>query len=219
MKALDKKGRAETTFIFVTPRRWSGKASWVDNKKAKELWKDVRAYDASDLEQWLEQSLPAQAWFANERHIPAEHVRSLDKCWADWANVSTPPLSGALFDFAIEATKRTMLSRLSKPSEGPIVVAADSTEEALAFLAQLLDQRGGEELASYRDRVLVFDQPGVLPRLAGGAPTFIPVVLTREVERELTPIAVSLYFIVVYPRNAVNTTPHIVLEPAKLPDL
>ena len=39
-----------------------------------------------------------------------------------------------------------MLSRLSKPSDGPTVIAADSTEEALAFLAQLLSERGGEEL-------------------------------------------------------------------------
>jgi hypothetical protein len=171
--------------VFVTPRRWAGKAAWVEAKKAKGLWKDVRAYDASDLEQWLEQSLPAQAWFANERHIPAQHVRSLDKCWADWANVSDPPLTGALYSSAIEATRRTMLSRLSKPCQGPILIAADSTEEALAFLAQLLGERGGEELAAYRDRVLVFDKPGVLSRLAAGAQTFIPVVFTREVEREL----------------------------------
>src|SRR5205085_12383165 len=130
VKAVGKKERAETIFVFVTPRRWTGKAAWVAAKKEKGLWKDVRAYDASDLEQWVEQSLPAQAWFANERHIPAQHVRSLDKCWTDWATVSTPPLTGALFSSAIEATKRTVLSRLSKPAEGPIMVTADSTEEA-----------------------------------------------------------------------------------------
>jgi addiction module HigA family antidote len=214
VRALDKKERAETTFVFVTPRRWPGRSAWVAAKQAKGLWKDVRAYDASDLEQWLEQSLPAQAWFANERHIPAQHVRSLDKCWADWANVSTPPLTGALFSSAIEATKRTILSRLSKPSEGPILIAADSTDEALAFLAQLLSESGGEELASYRDRVLVFDKPSVLPRLAAGAQTFIPVVFTREVERELAPYAKSMHSIVVYPRNAATTEPDIVLEPA-----
>ena len=214
VKALDKKERAGTTFVFVTPRRWPGKVAWVVAKKAKGFWKDVRAYDASDLEQWLEQSLPAQAWFANERHIPAEHVRSLDKCWADWANVSTPPLTGALFNSAIEATKRTMLSRLSKPSEGPILIAADSTEEALAFLAQLFSERGGEELASYGDRLLVFDKPGVLPRLAAAAQTFIPVVFTREAERELGPYAKSMHSIVVYPRNAVTNKPDIVLESA-----
>jgi addiction module HigA family antidote len=214
VKAIDKEERARTTFVFVAPRRWTGKATWVAAKKAKGLWKDVRAYDASDLEQWVEQSLPAQAWFANERHIPAQHVRSLDKCWADWATVSTPPLTGALFSSAIEATKRAMLSRLSNPPEGPIMITADSTEEALAFISQLLGERGSEELASHRDRVLVFDEPGVLPRLAAAAQTFIPVVFTREVERELAPFAKSMHSIVVFPRNAAITKPDIVLEPA-----
>jgi hypothetical protein len=68
----------------------------------------------------------------------------------------------------------------------------------LRFLAQLLGERGGEELASYRDRVLVFDKPGILPRLAAGAQTFIPVAFTREVERELGPYAKSMHSIVVY---------------------
>jgi addiction module HigA family antidote len=93
VRALNKEERAETTFVSVTPRRWAGKAAWVAAEKAKGDWKDVRAYDVSDIEQWLEQSLPAQAWFANETQIPAQHVRSLDKCWADWANASAPPLS------------------------------------------------------------------------------------------------------------------------------
>lgn len=214
VRALDKKECADMTFVFVTPRRWAGKAAWVKAKKAKGIWKDVRAYDASDLEQWLEQSLPAQAWFANETNLPAQHVRSLDKCWTDWADVSTPPLTGTLFGSAIEAAKRTVTSRLSKPSEGPILIAADSTEEALAFLSQLLGELGGVELAAYRDRVLVFDKPGVFQSLASGAQTFIPVALTREVERELAPYASSMHSFVIYPRNAVSTKPDIVLEPA-----
>jgi addiction module HigA family antidote len=213
VKAHGKKERAETTFIFVTPRRWPGKNTWVSAKQAKKLWKDVRAYDASDLEQWLEQSLSGQAWFANETDILAQHVRSLDKCWADWANVSKPPLIGELFAPAIEAGKRVMLSRLSKSPEAPIMIAADSTEEALAFLAQLLGESGGEELISNRDRILVFDEPGVLPRLAVGTRTFIPVVFTREVERELGPYATSMHSIVIYPRNATTKEPDIVLEP------
>jgi addiction module HigA family antidote len=214
LKALGKKERIGITFVFVTPRRWAGKSAWVQAMRSKGQWKDVRAYDSSDLEQWLEQSLPAQTWFANETRIQALDVRSLDKCWDDWANVSNPPLIGALFSSAIDAAKRTMLSRLSRLPDRPIVIAADSTDEALAFLAQLLGERGGEELAAYRDRVLVFDKPGVLPRLAEGARNFIPVVFTREVERELAPYAKSLHCIVVYPRNVANVEPEIVLEPA-----
>jgi plasmid maintenance system antidote protein VapI len=214
VKALNKEDRAQTTFVFVTPRRWNGKNAWVTAQQAKGLWKDVRAYDSSDLEQWLEQSLPAQVWFADETGTPSSGVRSLEKCWTDWANVSTPPLIGTLFNSAIEAGKRTMLARLSKPSDGPTIIAADSTEEALAFIAQLLSDRGGDELAAYRDRVLVFDDPKVLPRLLGSTTTFIPVAHTREVERELASLARVVPSFVVYPKNATNTDPHVILEPA-----
>lgn len=213
VKATAELERERMSFIFVTPRRWPGKSGWVEAKKAERLWFDVRAYDASDLEQWVEQSLPGQAWFANETHIPAQHVRSLDRCWEEWAHVAPTPLSGELFNSAIESAKRTVLSRLSKPAEAPILIAADSTGEALAFVAQLLGPRGGAELMAYRDRVLVFDELGVLPRLAAGAQSFIPVTSNREVERELGPFSKSMHAFVIYPRNAAAITPDVVLEP------
>ncbi|WP_112662186.1 HigA family addiction module antitoxin [Microvirga flavescens] len=212
VKATKKADRDNTTFMFVTPRRWAGKSAWVEEMKAKGLWRDVRAYDSSDLEQWLEQSLSGQAWFANETMRPSEGVRSLDQCWSDWVGATNPPLVPDLFDSAISAAKKTAVSRLSKEPEGPTIIGADSVEEALAFLSQLFSDRGGEELALHRDRVLVFDQPGILPRLAQGAQNFIPVAFTRDVERELAPLARSVHTIIIYPRNAAPD-PHIVLEP------
>ena len=44
----------DATFVFVTPRNWPRKEVWATEKAAHEDWKDVRAYDADDLEQWLE---------------------------------------------------------------------------------------------------------------------------------------------------------------------
>jgi hypothetical protein len=43
--------RKQTVFIFVTPRNWPGKDAWAKGKKVRGQWKDVKAYDASDLEQ------------------------------------------------------------------------------------------------------------------------------------------------------------------------
>lgn len=199
--------------MFVTPRRWPGRKDWEAAAKAKKQWRDVRAYDADNLEQWLEQSLAGGAWFANETERPAKNVRSLDKCWAAWANVASPPLTAALFGSAIDAAKRIFLARLTKQPERPVVVAADSVEEALAFLSHLFAEHGGSELAAFRDRVMIFDKPGELPRLAQSAQPFIPVAPTREVERELAPFSRSMHCIVVCPRNAVNAEPDFVLEP------
>ena len=213
VEATSPEERADITFVFITPRRWPGKSDWVTENGSKALWKDVRAYDSSDLEQWLGQSIAAQVWFANETNSPSQGVRSLDRCWSDWANVAAPPLVGSLFAPAVEGSRRLMQKRLSNPPLEPTIVAADSTEEALAFLAQLFGDIGGEDLRAVRDRVLVFDEPGVLPKLAQGGGDFIAVVSDRDIERELGPFSRQMHSIVVYPRNATSADRHIVLEP------
>jgi addiction module HigA family antidote len=209
-KAIERAERANTTFVFVTPRRWAGKAAWIAAMKTKKHWKDVRAYDASDLEQWMEQSLAAQTWFANQTDRPANGVRTLEHCWDDWANGADPVLHPSLFATANEAWNSRVKSFLAKDGADPLVIAADSVEEALAFLSQVL---ATPELEQHRDRVLVFDQPGVLPKLAQGTTDFIAVAHTREVERELGPYSSSLRTVVVYPRNATRAEPDVVLEP------
>ena len=102
-------------------------------------------------------------------------------------------------------------SRLEKPSGKPICLAADSADEALAFLAQLFSE-ASEKLSALRDRVIVFDKPGVLPRLAAGSQDFIAVALTREVERELALCRTSLHSIAVYPRGISVIEPDVILE-------
>ncbi|WP_352665473.1 HigA family addiction module antitoxin [Mesorhizobium sp. M0166] len=210
VKATKQADRLNITFVFVTPRRWPGKAGWVAEMKAKKLWKDVRGYDASDLEQWMETSIAAQTWFANQTARPSSGVRTLEKCWADWANVATPPLHSSLFSTANDVWRSRMKSFLSKGSSEPLIITADSVEEAVAFLSQILNE---PDFAHHKDQVLVFDEPGVLPQLAQGTINFIAVAHTREVEREFGPYSGSLRAIVVYPRNAANADPDIVLEP------
>src|SRR6266849_3429460 len=44
----------QTTFVFVTPRKWEGKKKWQEDKRAEKKWRDVIVWDCDDLEQWLE---------------------------------------------------------------------------------------------------------------------------------------------------------------------
>lgn len=213
LKATPEGERRAMTFVFVTPRRWHGKSAWVEDAKAKGKWRDVRAYDASDIEQWLEQSLPGQVWLANELGTDADKIRSLDQCWLDWANVAHPILSPVLFEPAIESAKQVFSNRLATAPDRPLVVEGDSSEEALAFLASLFAAAGRTDLEAARDRVMVFDRPGVLPRLARTTQRFIAVATTREVERELATITKTMHCVIVCPRNTTNTEPDIILVP------
>ena len=212
VRAVKAAERENITFVFVTPRRWPRKSAWIEKMKGRGLWKDIRAYDASDLEQWMEQSLAAQTWFANQTNRPSNGVRTLERCWYDWANVAHPALHPSLFDTANRAWNSQIRAFVEKSDVNPLVITADSVEEALAFLYQAM---ADAELERYRDRVLVFDEPGVVPKLAQDTNDFIAVAHTREVERELGPYISSLRTIVVYPRNATNEEPHIVLEPLR----
>ena len=212
VKATLESDRLNTTFIFVTPRKWAAKDEWAAEQRDKGLWKDVRAYDRSDLEQWLEQSIPAQAWFANETGRPDSKVRSLDKAWNDWASVTTPPMSVRLFDTAIDAGEQTLDRYLTNKPSRPLVIVADSTNEALAYLSAQVSS-DNERLGQFRDRIVIFDQPGVFEKLASTQTEFVAVGSSREVEREIAPMVDKLHTILVYPRNAGTRDPDIVLEP------
>ena len=134
--------RAECTFVFVTPRNWPAKTDWAKGKNAAGDWKAVRAFDASDLEQWLEESIPAQMWLAEQLALPVSGFETLDECWRRWEEGSDPMMTAALFEPSIFAYRDTFKKWLEKPSEKPFVVAADSRDEAVAFLSCLFQGRG-----------------------------------------------------------------------------
>lgn len=205
--------RAAITFVFVTPRPWSGKAAWVKERRGEKQWKDVIAFDASDLEQWLEQSIPGQAWLANETAQPSQGVLSLDGGWKTWAADCEPALSEALFDEAAAGARQIVVSKFAQGEAGAsLVITADSTGEAIAFLNRLF-ARDDAALAPFRDRLAIFTEAGALPKLAVKGASFIPVVASPDVEKELAPHKKDLRSIVIYPRNLTSAEADIVLEP------
>ena len=209
IRAVPAKERKDITFVFVTPRRWSRKKKWQSSQQAKKEWKDVRVYDASDLEQWLEQSIPGQVWFANEHGIPSEGLLSLDTCWKRWRADCVPTLSEALFAEVIAHKKEGIKTKLSDPASKPITIVADSRDEALAFLYCLFS----DDLAAMRDKVVVFTESGALTKLASKSANFIPVVTNRAVEQEFAQYRADLRGIIVYPRNTTNVEADVTLEP------
>lgn len=200
--------RAALTFVFVTPRRWEGKSEWARNKQADGDWKAVRAFDASDLEQWLELSIPAQIWLAEQLGLPVDGFETLDQCWVTWQEGSRPKTTSALFEPSIAAHRDTFRQWLENPSERPFTVAADSKDEALAFLACLFENAA----PGLRDLACVFRSAETLRTLAVSAAPFIPIVHSEEAERELAAVLGRLHCVVVRPRNAIDSKPDIALD-------
>ena len=202
--------RAECTFVFVTPRNWPGKTEWAKDKRAAGDWKDVRALDASDVEQWLEGSISARMWFAEKLDMPTDGFETLDACWRRWAVASDPEMTSAIFGPSLAAHQDAFEKWLGQPPDRLFTIAADSRDEALAFLSCLFEEDG--IAARWRDLAAVFESTEALRKLAASAVPFLPIVHTDTTERELAAVYRQRHCIAVRPRNAVDSKPDVALD-------
>ncbi len=199
--ALPLEERRLCTFIFVTPRNWSGKDEWAKEKEAAgDGWKAVRAYDASDIEQWLDESIAAPVWLAEMLPTPIAGVKTLETIWREWAAASEPLLTKSIFESNIAVCVKPFKEWLERPPQLPFVVAADSQDEALAFLACLFEH---EEIpAAKRDLAAVFTSRETLTMLAGSSSPFIPIAGSDVTQEGLAALYRHMHCIATCPRNA-----------------
>lgn len=176
--------RRETTFVFVTPKNWTGAEKWAKEKAALKQWKNVVALDASNLEQWLEQSVAAQAWMSDQLGARADDLISLEACWNRWASITDPELSKDLFRDSVESHKKTLTDWLKQPASKPMLVTAASEDEALAYLACLFENIEGAE-TQYYDRAVAIRSVAAFSAAGRALPNFVAIVSSAEVEKVL----------------------------------
>jgi addiction module HigA family antidote len=199
------------TFVFVTPRNWTGKNEWAESKRSEGNWKNVKAFDASDLEQWLEQSVPAQSWMAEKLGIGSDDILSLDECWDRWAKVTQPELSKELFQGSIKTHKSNLENWLNRPPSRPLVIATDSEEEALAFIACALELLGSIP-GEFYDRAVVLRSVAAFRKATKASSAFIAIIDSAEVESASAGIHKTQHTIIIRRRNSVEGEPDIMLD-------
>ena len=148
------------------------------------LGKDVRAFDASDLEQWLEQSIPAQTRMREFQGGAGQQVTTLGQIWLEWAAITEPELPEELFAPAAEQHQKQLETWLEEPPASPFVVTADSTLEALAFLSCALKQLAETCPGAY-ERAVVIRSLEAFTTIARISSNFIAIVASSEVEKAL----------------------------------
>lgn len=207
-----------STYIFVTLRVWKDKdkTAWLNEQKASKHWKDVRVYDAEDLERWLERSLEARIWLESRMSLPSEArsdgVRPLDAAWNQWVNASDPGVNEPFFAEAVKEHQATLTAFLEDPQSNHLTVGAASVEEALAFLWCVM---ATDSLSVMRDQLLVFDKAEALQKRGQGCPTFIAVVHDAKTNAVCQTLNRQLKSIYICSAASVDET-DIVLRPLSL---
>ena len=164
-----------TTFVFVTARRWAKKGEWVKRRKSECRWKDVRAYDADDLVHWIELFPAAGHWLAALIGKRPEGLRSLCEAWREWSLSTKYPMSSDLL-LAGRDEEATRALRWLYAEPSILSVRADSTSEAVAFLHAATDQLPPGYRGDYQGRCLLPATPGSA-RALGGSPSSLIITL------------------------------------------
>ncbi len=128
----------QTTFVFVTPRRWPGKEAWVKEKRMSGKWRDVLVCDADNLETWLELAPTVHTWISHLLGKDPGDIQALDTFWTNWREATQPPLSAELLISGRNEAAKRITDHLQETS-GTLTVRADAQDEAIAFIAAAIE--------------------------------------------------------------------------------
>lgn len=100
--AIPESIRIESTFVFVTPlsgrRDWEhtwkedAQGAWIEKRRAKQEWRDVRVIDGTKLVDWVHQFPPVELWLAQRTiHVPDQQLETPEQCWNLIRTIGEPP--------------------------------------------------------------------------------------------------------------------------------
>lgn len=145
---------AQSTFVFVTLRRWGGKGNWVAARQGERVWREVRAYDADDLEMWLDLAPAVHVWLSILVGKHPENAMDLGHFWADWSETTRPAMTDEFVLSGRGEVVERVRAWLGAPS-APLALQAESRDEALAVFAAVLHRFSPDERISYLSRAVV----------------------------------------------------------------
>ena len=122
---------SEASFVFVTTRRWAKKSQWAMDRQREGVWRDVRAFDADDLETWLEMAPAVHVWFSMHLGKRPHGATDAETYWRDWAGATRPAMSPDL----VLAGRQTVLDHIHRWIEDPaqtLTLKAETQAEAIA---------------------------------------------------------------------------------------
>ena len=146
----------DSTFIFVTPRRWQDAEKWVAEKKQEGIWKDIKVYDAQTLEEWIEEAPAVGRWLAQHlRIIPSEGIQSAEDFWTEWRSGTDFNLNPDILLGGRENKKDELIKQTNGP--GLIPVQSFAIDESIAFMVACFMNSDHTVSENFFSRSLIVD--------------------------------------------------------------
>lgn len=156
---------ASHVFVFATPRRWSGKDKWLEERRSEGKFANVWALDADDLEAWLETSPSSHYWISEHLGKQPDEARTLEQWWGSFHQATHPELPLSMFTAGRESTRDKLRELLAKAPR-TITIQADWRNDCLAFIYASLAADAEDELSVLDQSVIIVKSVGVWNRIA-----------------------------------------------------
>jgi transcriptional regulator with XRE-family HTH domain len=145
---------ADTTFVFVTPRRWPQKETWAKERSEEGVWKAVKVYDADDLVHWIELTPAVGLWLASRLNNRPAETREVESIWEEWSLATQWPLTE---DLVLSDRDQDAVEVLRWLRGKPAVLSlqATTTDEVVAFFHATVAMLPDDVAATYQARSLV----------------------------------------------------------------
>ena len=141
-RKTSKKIRTKATLVILSARKWNQKKTWLKKKRHAKKWASVRAYDADDIEQWLEQHAAVALEFGEELGLIGQGVESIAKRWEGWSRQSNPQISVEALFIDRQSAREKVIGELRQRTQSNqpelYAVRADSVDEVVAFVCASL---------------------------------------------------------------------------------
>ena len=175
---------SETTFVFVTTRRFRNKRAWMNDRRQESHWRDVRALDADDLIACLGQAPAVAGWLARIiGKLPETGVVPLDEWWEEWSSATQPQIIPELV-IAGRSAEVDALGEWAKGAPRHWYVQGNTRDEAIAFLTGAAHSAAEQWGAQLLAKALVVKTEDAWRSLERHA---MPLVLVRDFNGGVSP--------------------------------
>lgn len=183
ISAIPETVRSESTFVFVTPlsarRDWkstwkeNAQQDWLEKRRAKGEWRDVRVVDGTKLIDWIHQFYPVELWLAQRIGLPAQEIDTPEQRWSLIRSIGEPPpLTPAVF----LANRDEASGKIKQIFNGTAVQLKLDThfpDQVVDFVSACLADLDDEDRADAAGRCLVISGAGAWNTIAAQRETLI----------------------------------------------
>lgn len=177
---------SENTYVNVTLTTYSKKEIWVEEKKAEGTWLDVRFYDATDIEHWLDLAPSVEIWLARLLNKPVEGFELGEDYWKQWSTKVDVEFPYNLLIDSREKQKDKLLNDIFFAPKGVLqYIKSNTREESLAFVLATIESLKETQKNSLQAITLVIESRESFKQIVNSSKEMIllPKFLLNDTER------------------------------------